>query len=59
MKSVKKGIQITIISLVLISFISLSAIYICKTPNIFCQFISWLGHCEEETICTEKSIIIK
>lgn len=54
-KDMKKEIEIIMCGFTLIFLLVITTITISKSPNIFCNFISWLGVCEEvESTYTQK-----
>lgn len=48
MEKTKKGIDLMIISFIIISFLLFTTIAVKNSPNMFCSFISWLGGCEDD-----------
>ena len=47
MEKTKKGIDLILISFIIISFLLFTTITVKNAPNIFCSFITWLGGCED------------
>ncbi len=53
-KYIKKRKEIIPIICFLTIILLVITVSITKSPNYFCNFISWLGNCEEETeICSD------
>ncbi len=46
MRLMRKGVESTLIITIIISFILLTTIIVSNSPNMFLNFICWLGGCE-------------